>query len=239
VGSWGIRAHESDTGCSLLTVATERYLRGVKFKTFHVRHVTEIMRSHIIDKFAKESNGWEAYYIDMFYKHTFHYDFAHALILVAECIAEYRQKGKYMVYDFAKKKPVKRRVAEFIFTKEDLETLRTELQSMLDPKHALYDSWVDSDTANKWLAHIQSLCDTLSQAIIGNRIYVRKGEGEIINRAKVHRMPSGRYAIKTNRFNGPFEVNINLPLFDTEAQAIEWLDTSDKWEADEGGDDGE
>ena len=140
VGSWGVRAHESDCGLDLLAVAEDRILRGVKFKTFHVKHITELLRSHIINEFVSESYGWESHYIDAFYDGTFHYRFAHAVILVAECFAEYRKKGKYTVNDYSKEKVRKRRIAEFIFTNKDLETLRTELQSILDPEHELYGS---------------------------------------------------------------------------------------------------
>ena len=60
MGSWGIRAHESDTGSSFLSVVTERYLRGVKFKTFHVKHITELLRSHILEACSTgpEPNVW-------------------------------------------------------------------------------------------------------------------------------------------------------------------------------------
>ena len=163
MGSWGVKSHESDCGRDLLAVAEDRYLKGVKFKTFHIRHITEILRSHIIDEFAKECIGWEAHYIDFFYKYTLPYEFAHAVMLVAECFAEYRQKGKYTIYDFDKEKY--RRIAEFIFTGEDLEKLRSELQSILDPNHSLYESWKESKSLTKWRTHIKMLCDPLSQAI--------------------------------------------------------------------------
>jgi hypothetical protein len=158
-----VKAQESDCGLDLLSVAEDRYLRGVKYKTFHVRHITELLRVHIIDEFAKESIGWEAHYIDFFYAYTLPDNFAHAVILVAEFFAEYRRKGKCSIYDYKAKK--NRRIAEFIFTGADLEFLRTELQSILDPEHELYESWKGSKSFNEWRAHIQTLCDTLSQAI--------------------------------------------------------------------------
>jgi hypothetical protein len=85
------------------------------------------------------------------------------LLAVAECFAEYRKKGKYLIHDYEKDK--KRRIAEFIYTKNDLEALRSELQAILDPKHSMYDSWKDSKSLKEWQTHIQMLCDTLSQAI--------------------------------------------------------------------------
>ena len=163
MGNWGIRAHDSDEGLDMLAVADERYLRGMKYKTFHVKHVTELLRSHIVDKFAKESFGWEAEYTDFFYDHTFPYRFAHAVVLVAECFAEYQRKGKYTIYDCKTEK--NRRIAEFIFTNKDLESLLTELRSILDPGHSLYESWQESNSFNEWKSHMQTLCGTLLQAI--------------------------------------------------------------------------
>ena len=165
MGNWGISAHQSDCGLDLLAVAKERILRGVKFRTFHVRHITEFLRSHIIDEFVAESNGWESQYIDFFYDYTFQYDFGHAVMLVAECFAEYHQEGRYTINDFSTEKGKKRWITEFVFTNKDLEFLRLELQFILNPQHKLYDSWKNSDSFNAWQAHMQKLCDTLSQAI--------------------------------------------------------------------------
>ena len=165
MGSWGVRAHDSDYGLDLLSVAVEKYLHGVKFKTFHVRHILEIMRADIIDRFAKESYGWEPEYTDFFYDYTFKYNFAYAVMIVAECFAEYRQNGAYLVYDFATEKTKKRQVKEFIFKDKDFEELRKELQSTLVPQDPLHDSWEDSEHFNEWQTHIQTLCDTLSRTI--------------------------------------------------------------------------
>jgi hypothetical protein len=163
VGSWGVRAHESDYGLDLLAAAEERYLRGVKYKTFHIKHVTELLRTHIINQFAKESVGWEAEYINFFYGYTLPYQFAHAVILVAECFAEYRQQGTYRIRDYKEDK--NRRIAMFIYTGEVLNALLTEPQAVNAPEHPLYETWKDADTRNEWQTHSQTLCDGLSQAI--------------------------------------------------------------------------
>jgi len=163
MGSWGIKSHESDTGLNLLAVAEDRYLQGVEYTTFHIRHITELLRTHIVDKFVKESRGWESDYIDFFYEDTFPVDFAFAVMLVAECFAEYRQTGTYKFYDY--KIDSERSINEFIYTGNDLEILRKELQSTLDPKHPLSKSWIGS-ALGEWQAHIHMLCDTLSEAIL-------------------------------------------------------------------------
>ena len=163
MGSWGVKAHESDTGLDLLAVADERYLCGMKYKTFYIKHIIEILRSHIIDKFAKESFGWDAEYIEFFYDYTFPHEFAHAVVLVAECFVEYQCDGEYIIHDFEEDKD--RGISEFIFTDKDLKDLLSELQSILEPEHRLYKAWEGGDSFNEWKSHIQMLCDSLSQAI--------------------------------------------------------------------------
>ena len=68
--------------------------------------------------------------------------------------------------------------------------------------------------------------------------YVRKVDGEIVNRVRVCRLLSGRYAIETCMYDDPFTVNINMPLFQTEEEAHKWLKSTGKLEVDtsEGGD---
>ena len=163
MGSWGIRAHESDYGLDLLAVTEERYLRGIGYKNFHIRHITELLRANIVDEFVKESNGWESHYIDFFYEYTLPYHFAEAVILVAECFAEYCISGKYHIHDYKAEK--ERRISNFIFTDEDLKYLLKELQSILEPKHAFCKSWCESDSFGKWQSHIKTLCNFLSEAM--------------------------------------------------------------------------
>ena len=163
MGSWGIRTHDSDYGLDLLGIVEERYLRSIKFKNFYVRHITELLRAHIVDAFVKESNGWESHYIDFFYEYTFPYKFAEAVMIVAECFTEYREKGKYLIHDFKSDK--KRRITHFIYSCKDLKHLLTELQSVLDPKHPLCESWSESDSFSEWQLHMKTLCSVLSEAM--------------------------------------------------------------------------
>jgi hypothetical protein len=154
---------KATAGLDMLIVAEEKYLRGVKYKNFHIRHITELLRASIIDSFATESFGCESHHIDFYYEHTFPYYFAQAVMLVAECFTEYRQKGKYALRDYETDE--NRRIAAFVYNGEVLETLRAELQSALEPKHSLYESWKNSEHFNEWQAHIKMLCETLTQAI--------------------------------------------------------------------------
>ena len=44
--------------------------------------------------------------------------------------------------------------------------------------------------------------------------------------AKIHLMGIGKYAFMTSLFGKPWESNINMPNFDTESDAVAWIEKS-------------
>ena len=167
MGSWGVKAMESDYGLDLLIIAEKRYLQGVKFKNFHVKHITELLRAYIVDEFVQESNGWEAQYIDFFYDYTFPYHYDEAVMLVAECLNDYFRNGKFRmeIFEEGKDKPTRKTISEFIFTANDLNKLLADLKNILDPTRGLYESWKESQSFDEWQAHIKMLCESIENQI--------------------------------------------------------------------------
>ena len=48
--------------------------------------------------------------------------------------------------------------------------------------------------------------------------------------AKVHLLGIGKYAFQTSLFGKkPYETNMNMPMFDTEQAAYDWIENSEKW----------
>ena len=61
--------------------------------------------------------------------------------------------------------------------------------------------------------------------------YGRHIGNKLVNVARLKLLGIGKYALETSLFNEkPYEMNMNMPLFDTEAQAIEWISNSGKWQ---------
>jgi len=61
-------------------------------------------------------------------------------------------------------------------------------------------------------------------------IYKRSFDNKCIQTAKLHLMGIGKYAFETSLFGEkPFELNMNMPLFDTEKQAYKWIEDTGKW----------
>lgn len=61
--------------------------------------------------------------------------------------------------------------------------------------------------------------------------YGRYIGNELVNVARLKLLGIGKYAFETSLFGKkPYELNMNMPLFDNEAQAIEWISSSGKWQ---------
>lgn len=59
---------------------------------------------------------------------------------------------------------------------------------------------------------------------------VSKEDAKTIQTAKIHLMGIGKYAFITSLFGEPWELNMNMPSFDTEAEAVAWIEQSGKWQ---------
>jgi hypothetical protein len=63
-----------------------------------------------------------------------------------------------------------------------------------------------------------------------NRVYERLVEGECIQTTVLAHLPSGRFAFKTSLFGTkPYELNMNIPFFQTEKKAYDWIEHTEKW----------
>jgi len=165
MGSWGVSARESDTGLDYLALIKKNCLKPIDFKYFDVHAALEMLRNHIISGIKKENKRslsknliWE--YIDYNFPHSYNY----AVLLVAECLAEYLKKGEFVIEDYESK--TERKITEFIFTDSDLYELLKELYEMSNPNHNFTKSWFEEETRKKSQAHIEKLCKTLKRGFM-------------------------------------------------------------------------
>jgi len=168
VGSWGVTARQSDRGLDYLDLIVSRCLKPINFKNFDVNAILEMLRNHIIGVIRKEeepymenkADVWE--YIACNVPKSYNY----VVLLVAEILVEYFQKGEVMFHDYDTDKKMK--ITEFIFTDSDLYELLKELEEMLNPKHEMSTSWFEPETLNEWQSHVNMLCDCLKRGFGSN-----------------------------------------------------------------------
>ena len=54
----------------------------------------------------------------------------------------------------------------------------------------------------------------------------------LVNVARLRLLGIGKYAFETSLFNrSPYELNMNMPLFDSEVDAYNWIEQSNGWQA--------
>ena len=66
-------------------------------------------------------------------------------------------------------------------------------------------------------------------------IYARYSGETLVQTARLRLLGTGKYAFETSLFGQkPYEMNMNMPLFDTEREAYEWIENTNKWAAQAG-----
>ena len=162
MGAWGITARESDTGLDILSVIAEKCLKPIEFKYFDVKGISDFLNDYFLKRFLRDNKGYieegEEYqeYLDDYLSRRR----PSAIMLIAECLSEYAQKGVFLIFDYETKTGI--RINKFIYTDSVLDRLLEELREMLDPEHWEYKSWFEDDDREKWKAYMNVMCDNLT-----------------------------------------------------------------------------
>ena len=165
MGSWGITERESDHGLDLLGIIVKEQLERADFAAFNVSEAIDLLRNDILDEIKRSNQGYPPEQMGGYINEAFSQDFAHAAVLIAECLADYYRTGELIVTEYVGEKydPVDHHIKEFIVTGADLKILLDELQSVQNPEHWLYQSWFSENTRQEWLKHIQTIYQTLKE----------------------------------------------------------------------------
>lgn len=164
MGSWGITMRQSDQGLDWLDFTILPKLKETNFAAFSVSEAIELLRKDILDVIKRANRGCSPEDMKFYVEENFPREFAHAAMLIAECLADYYRTGELVLYDYVKGRsdPIEYHVKKFVVTKDDLELLLKELKSVQEPEHEVYDSWIEDETREKWLVHIRSVHQLLS-----------------------------------------------------------------------------
>lgn len=163
MGAWGVTARESDTGLNYLGIVEDRIFKKSGYKYFNVKEITELLSRYIIDEVKTINKGCPEENMDDYVQVAFPYRYGNAVILISECLVEYFDNGELALdfYKAGEKEPSVIKITDFIYTRDDLSHLLSELQNMLNPNHGLYVAWKDSDYFDEWQSHIKALSDNL------------------------------------------------------------------------------
>ena len=163
MGAWGILERQSDNGLDLLGVIVAEQLRKVDFAAFNVAEAVKLLNEDTQNEIEQYRQKPPSEITEHYINESLMHSFTHAALLVAECLADYYQTGELIVYDYVGENydPVKHCIKDFIVTSADLQSLLEVLQSVQNPEHWRYQCWVDDETCQRWLTHIQSVYQIL------------------------------------------------------------------------------
>ncbi|MCL2853290.1 MAG: hypothetical protein FWE20_09715, partial [Defluviitaleaceae bacterium] len=144
-------------------------LKPIGFGYFDVKGIMEFCKNHIIEGIRRENESFlkkervgkklSEKLIQENIDIMFPSRYGTAVLLVAECLAEFSKKGVFVIEDYEAGAEMK--ITEFIFTDSVLDELLEELHKMLDPDHDAYTSWFEEDTRQQWIAHMKMVCDSI------------------------------------------------------------------------------
>lgn len=163
MGSWGITERQSDYGLDLLGTIVDTQLKQADFAIFNAAEALEVIKADILNEIRQGNRGCSAEDLIFYIGANFRQYFTHGAILVAECLADYYRTGELTVTEYVGETydPVDHHIKEVVVTPADLNILLDELQSVQNPEHGIYQCWIGDDTRQRWLAHIQSVYQTL------------------------------------------------------------------------------
>lgn len=165
MGAWGITERESDYGLDLLGTIVAKLLKAVDFATFNVMDALEIIKADIMEEIRKANRGCSAEDLVFYFGISFPQNFTHGALLIAECLADYYRTGELIVTEYVGENydPVDHHIKEITVTNAELKILLDELRKVQDPEHEVYQSWFEDSDCEKWLAHIQSVQQSLEK----------------------------------------------------------------------------
>lgn len=163
MGSWDITMRDSDYGFELLETIVVSQLWQVGFATFHLAVALQVIKADIMEEVRKANHGCPVGLFVHYFSKTFPERFTEGALLIAECFDDFYRTGELVVTDYIGENcdPVDRHIKEIIVTPADLNILLGELQSVQNPEHWKYQSWIRDSDRKRWLAHIQSVYQPL------------------------------------------------------------------------------
>ena len=165
MGAWGIRERQSDYGLDLLDTIIATQLKAADFAAFNVAEALDVITADIMEEIRKANRGCSAENLVFYFSENFPRNFTHGALLIAECLADYYRTGELIVTEYVGENynPVDHHIKEVTVTDAELKILLDELRKVQDPAHELYQSWFEDSDREKWLAHIQSVQQSLEK----------------------------------------------------------------------------
>ena len=160
-----IRVKGTAFGQDMLEVLAERQLEKAEFRELDISHSIVTLKEYLVKKLSH--GNWKVapglYQPELRYLYPVYFDSVR--VLLAECVAEFFQTGRvYMaVLDPCRIEYVEHKIRQLVLRPEDISSLLRALHKAKSPAHDLISRWKNPADRERWMEHIRTLHQTISQ----------------------------------------------------------------------------
>lgn len=61
------------------------------------------------------------------------------------------------------------------------------------------------------------------------QIFEKRLGNKLVQTARIVQLSTGKYGFETRLLKGRYELNMNIPLFETNTEALSWMATQKNW----------
>ena len=187
MGSWGVKATESDRGLDMLSIIEKEHLRKNGYQYLDVAKALELIKTDFAGEIYYSCRGTPKKEMHFYMNHNVPIYYEQAISLIAEIVSDYLNNGYFVANDYDADD--EKKITNLIYSSNERQHLLTELKKMLNPESEYRELWGD-DYFNKWLQHRQSMYDTIyaSQPVEGGPVMSYPTKMKIEHNGKTYRV---------------------------------------------------
>lgn len=152
-------------GQDMLEVLAERQLEKIAFQELDISHSIVTLKEYLVKKLSHGNWRVDPGLCQPELRYLYPVYFDSVRVLLAECVAEFFQSGRvYMaVLDPCRMEYVEHEISRLVLNPEDTSSLLRALHKAKSPAHDLIARWKNPADRERWMEHIRTLHQTISQ----------------------------------------------------------------------------
>ena len=160
-----ISVKDSAFGQDMLEVLVERQLEKAAFCELDISRSIVTLKEYLVKKLSHGNWKVDPGLCQPELRYLYPVYFDSVRVLLAECVAEFFQSGRvYMaVLDPCRIEYVEHKIRQLVLRPEDISSLLRALHKAKSPAHDLISRWKNPADRERWMEHIRTLHQTISQ----------------------------------------------------------------------------
>ena len=160
-----VSVKETAFGQDMLEVLAERQLERIGYRELDMAHSIQTLKAYLVNKLSHGNWSVNPSLCQPELRYLYHIYFDSVRVLLAECVAEFFQTGKFFmaVLDPYRMEYVEHEIRQMVLRPEDVTILSRTLHKAQNPDHDMIARWKEPADRGRWMEHIRALYQTISQ----------------------------------------------------------------------------